>query len=69
MIINRIDINPNLVIPEACRGSCMVKKTLKSSKTCVKHVLICEVLNPKIVTKWGPTFPQTEIIPGPTGAK
>ena len=35
MMINRIDINPNLVIPEACRGSCMVQKTLKSSKTYV----------------------------------
>ena len=35
MRINRIDINPSLVIPEACRGSCMVKKELKSSKTYV----------------------------------
>ena len=35
MIINRIDTNPNLVIPEACKGSCMVQKTLKSSKICV----------------------------------
>ena len=30
-------------------------------------MLICEVLNPKTVTKWGPTFRQTGRIPGPTG--
>ena len=37
MILNRIVINPNLVIPEACKGSCMVQKELKSSKTYVNR--------------------------------
>ena len=37
MILNRIVINPNLVIPESYRGSCMVQKALKSSKTYVNR--------------------------------
>ena len=41
----------------------MEQKKLKVTK----HVLICKVLNPKMVTKWEPTFPQTRRIPGPTG--
>ena len=35
MRLNRIDINPSLVIPEACRWGYMVQKALKSSKTYV----------------------------------
>ena len=55
MIINRIDINPSLVIPEACRGSCMVQKALKSSKTYVNM----RSIEPKNSDKMGTNMLQT----------
>ena len=39
----------------------------KSLQKVSKYALICKVCNPKMVKKWGPTFPQTGRIPGPTG--
>ena len=56
MIINRIDINPNLVIPEACRGSCMVQKTLESAKKCVNMGII----GPKNSDKMGTNIPPNQ---------
>ena len=58
MIINRIDINPILVIPKSCRGSYMVQKTLKSGKTCVNMRSI-ELKNSD---KMGPTHSTRVII-------